>query len=205
MFPGVDGSRADVVVLRTTRRFGPRLLEASRRLAGRIGLPGTIGEADQQAFLNPSAAADRSDGRAQVITFDTDRAETEALADLLRRAHLEDGIGWSDMAVLVRSGRTTIPGLRRALMAAGVPVEVASDETPLVREPAVLPLLDALNAVADPHGWLRRRPRPQSPGLATRRSRRCRRACARPSPASTRPAGGRCGAVLRRAVARGAA
>ena len=154
MFPTVDGRRADVVVLRTTRRFGPRLLEASRRVAGRIGLPGTIGEAEQQAFLDPLAVVDHGDGRAQALTFDTDRAETEALADLLRRAHLEDGIGWSDMAVLVRSGRGTIPGLRRSLMAAGVPVEVAADETPLVREPAVLPLLDALNAVADPHGWL---------------------------------------------------
>ena len=154
MFPRADGGRADVVVLRTTRRFGPRLLEASRRVAGRIGLPGTIGEEEQRAFLDPVAAGDHGAGRAHVLTFDTARAETEGLADLLRRAHLEDGLGWSDMAVLVRSGRTTIPGLRRSLLAAGVPVEVAADETPLVREPAVVPLLDALHAVADPDGWL---------------------------------------------------
>jgi ATP-dependent exoDNAse (exonuclease V) beta subunit len=38
---------------------------------------------------------------------------------------------------------------RRGLAAAGVPVEVASDETPLVREPAVRPLLDALRAVVN--------------------------------------------------------
>ena len=38
------------------------------------------------------------------------------------------------MAVLVRSGRNSIPGLRRALGAVGVPVEVASDNVPLVRE-----------------------------------------------------------------------
>ena len=82
-----------------------------------------------------------------VRTFDTERAEAEHLADLLRRAHLEDGIPWDDMAVLVRSGRASIPPLRRALGAAGVPVEVASDELPLVRDPAVLPLLDALRAV----------------------------------------------------------
>ena len=84
-----------------------------------------------------------------MLTFDTARAETEHVADLLRRAHLEDGIGWSEMAVLVRSGRSSIPALRRSLAAAGVPVEVASDETPLVREPAVLPLLGALGVVAD--------------------------------------------------------
>ncbi len=83
----------------------------------------------------------------EVRTFDTARAETEHVADLLRRAHLEDGIAWSEMAVLVRSGRTSIPPLRRSLGAAGVPVEVAADDTPLVREPAVTPLLDALSAV----------------------------------------------------------
>ena len=41
------------------------------------------------------------------------------------------------------------PGLRRSLGAAGVPVEVASDDTPLVREPAVLPLLEALRVVVN--------------------------------------------------------
>ena len=53
------------------------------------------------------------------------------------------------MAVLVRSGRSTLPALRRSLAAAGVPVEVASDDTPLVREPAVMPLLAALRIVVD--------------------------------------------------------
>ena len=35
------------------------------------------------------------------------------------------------------------------MTAAGIPVEVASDDTPLVREPAVLPLLEALRVVLD--------------------------------------------------------
>ena len=39
-----------------------------------------------------------------------------------------------------------IPGLRRSLGAAGVPVEVAADDVPLVADPAVAPLLDALRA-----------------------------------------------------------
>ncbi|MEO7350851.1 MAG: ATP-dependent DNA helicase, partial [Marmoricola sp.] len=85
----------------------------------------------------------------EVFTYDTERAEVERVADLLRRAHLEDGVAWSQMAVLVRSGRASIPLLRRGLAGAGVPVEVASDETPLVREPAVRPLLDALRAVVN--------------------------------------------------------
>jgi len=147
-FPTRAGSPAPVVALRTTRRFGPRLLVAAQRVAGRLGLPGTIDEEARAAFLRPQAApGPHGDGKVRVLTFDTDRSEAEHLADLLRRAHLEDGIEWSDMAVLVRSGRASIPPLRRALGAAGVPVEVAGDELPLVRDPAVLPLLDALRAV----------------------------------------------------------
>jgi superfamily I DNA/RNA helicase/RecB family exonuclease len=147
-FPRSDGAPADVVALRTTRRFGAHLLLASQRVASRLALPGSIPDSAKDAFLRPVSSAPTK-GRAEVMTFDTDRAEAEHLADLLRRAHLEDGIDWSEMAVLVRSGRATIPSLRRSLGAAGVPVEVVSDEVPLVRDPAVVPLLDAVRAVVN--------------------------------------------------------
>ncbi len=148
VFPQADGRPADVVALGTTRRFGPRILTAAQRVAERIGLPGTIPEVAREAFLAPTAVAGaHGDGRVVVRTFDSDRGEAEHLADLLRRAHLEDGIPWDEMAVLVRSGRQSIPPLRRSLGAAGVPVEVASDEVPLVRDPAALPLIDALRVV----------------------------------------------------------
>ena len=149
-FPTRKGRPADVVALRTTRRFGPRLLRASRHVAASIGITGSIPVETYQHFRNPEpAASQHGPGEVEVLTFDTPRAETEHVADLLRRAHLEDGVAWSDMAVLVRSGRSTIPSLRRSLVAAGVPVEVASDDTPLVREPAVVPLLAALGVVVD--------------------------------------------------------
>ncbi|MEZ5091655.1 ATP-dependent helicase [Nocardioides sp.] len=150
-FPRADGGPAPVVSLRTTRRFGPRLLTATQRVAARIGLPGSVDEAAREAFLSPVALDDGpgDGGRVRVCTFDTERAEAEHLADLLRRAHLEDGVAWDRMAVLVRSGRASIPPLRRALGAAGVPVEVARDDLPLVQDPSVLPLLDALRAAVD--------------------------------------------------------
>ena len=106
-------------------------------------------------------------GRVEVATFETERAEAEHLADLLRRAHLEDGIGWDQMAVLVRSGRNSIPGLRRALGAAGVPVEVASDDVPLVRDPAVTADARCPACRAQPR---QRGPRPRG----VRRPRPCR-------------------------------
>ncbi|WP_082621024.1 ATP-dependent helicase [Nocardioides sp. Soil796] len=149
-FPHRGGAPADVVALRTTRRFGPHLLLASQRVARRLSLAGTIPAEARESFLAPvSEAGDLGNGRVDVLTFDTARAETEHLADILRRAHLTDGVAWSRMAVLVRSGRTSIPALRRSLGAAGVPVEVSSDDTPLVREPAVAPLLAALRAVVN--------------------------------------------------------
>jgi len=143
-----DGEPAETVVLGTTRRFGSHLLRPAQRVAARLPVPAGVPRAALARFLAPTAEAD-DDGRVELLTYDTDRAEAEHLADLLRRAHLEDGLAWSEMAVLVRSGRATIPGLRRALLAAGVPVEVASDDTPLVREPAVAPLLAALAIAVD--------------------------------------------------------
>ena len=149
-FTTTAGSPAPVVALGTTRRFGSRLLRASRQVAASIGVTGAIPAEAYERFRHPEPAANvYGRGSVEVFTFDTSRAETEHVADLLRRAHLEDGIGWSDMAVLVRSGRSTIPSLRRSLAAAGVPVEVAGDETPLVREPAVAPLLAALGLLVD--------------------------------------------------------
>ncbi len=116
-FPGVfgraDGALADVIALGTTRRFGANLLTASRRVVARIGVPASI-PADQRAvFRDPVAADGLPPGKAEVLLFPTGGAEAEHIADLLRRAHLEDGVGWTDMAVLVRSGQLSIPALRR--------------------------------------------------------------------------------------------
>ena len=136
----------------TVRPAAAARVPAGRRR--RLPLSGSIDPEARARVPAPRAEpadqpGDRAPGRVEVLTFDTERAEAEHLADLLRRAHLEDGVAWSDMAVLVRSGRTSIPALRRALAAAGVPVEVASDDTPLVQEPAVRSLVDALRAVVN--------------------------------------------------------
>ena len=61
-FPRPDGTPAPVVPLRTTRRFGPRLLVATQRVAGRIGLPGAIDVEARESFLHPVAAETTDDG-----------------------------------------------------------------------------------------------------------------------------------------------
>jgi superfamily I DNA/RNA helicase/RecB family exonuclease len=149
-FPNRDGAPAEVVTLRTTRRFGPNLLDAASRIAKRLPMAGSINARAQADFLAPTARGHRhGEGRVDVLTFDNPRAEAEHLSDLLRRAHLRDGLPWEEMAVLVRSGSEMIPALRRSLLAAGVPVEVASDEVSLAHDPAVGALLAALRAVMD--------------------------------------------------------
>ncbi|MBW0107128.1 UvrD-helicase domain-containing protein, partial [Pseudonocardia sp. KRD-291] len=90
------------------------------------------------------------DGPVQVRVFGSAAAEAGWIADRLRRAHLVDGVPWAEMAVLSRSARRTLPALRRALAAAGVPIAAPPDELPLSRQPAVVPLLLVLRGAGRP-------------------------------------------------------
>ncbi|WP_435833641.1 ATP-dependent helicase [Streptomyces albogriseolus] len=144
-FPRADGRPAPVQVLRTSRRSGAALLEATRRITRRMPLPRLPAE---KVRLHREPASVREGGRVEVYTYPTAGTELDNIADILRRAHLEDGVPWNDMAVLVRAGARTLPTVRRALTSAGVPVDVDGDDLPLRHEPAVAPLLTALRAVA---------------------------------------------------------
>ncbi len=144
LFRTREGAPAPVLALQQTRRFGPGLLAASRSVASRLGMPRSLPPEVHQAFRHPRPDPTRPRGRVEVLTCTSAGAEAEHIAEILRAAHLRDGLPWEEMAVLVRSGRTSIPPLARALVAAGVPVEVAGDEIPLSADPAVRPLLLAL-------------------------------------------------------------
>lgn len=144
-FPRGDGQPADISVLRTAHRFGAALLHASRQVAHRMPTQ-RLPAAQLRAHREPAPAYDG--GQVEVYRYPTPGAEVDNIADLLRRAHLEDGVAWSDMAVLVRSGGRSLPSLRRALTSAGVPLDVDGDDLPLRAEPAVSPLLLALRCAA---------------------------------------------------------
>ncbi|MER5729791.1 ATP-dependent DNA helicase [Streptomyces sp. NPDC002138] len=142
VFPG-----AQIRSLTVSRRSGAGLLAATRLLATRMPmtrLPAAAVRAHREL------RATREGGRVEVHTYPTAATELENIADILRRAHLEDGVPWQDMAVLVRAGGRTLPQMRRALIAAGVPAETDGADTPLRHEPAVTPLLTALRAAATP-------------------------------------------------------
>ncbi len=72
-------------------------------------------------------------------------AESALIADALRRAHLVDGVPWSQMAVIVRSVPRVGSSLGRALMSAGVPVDSPAPDAVLSDQPAVRALLTVLD------------------------------------------------------------
>ncbi|MFB7551528.1 UvrD-helicase domain-containing protein [Streptomyces sp. NPDC056154] len=144
-FRRADGTPAPVGVLTTSRRSGGQLLAATRLLTRRMPLT-RLPSAKVRAHRELVAV--REGGNVEAYTYPTASAELDNIADLLRRAHLEDGVPWNEMAVLVRAGGRTIPSVRRALTSAGVPLEIDGDDLPLRHEPAVAPLLTALRAVA---------------------------------------------------------
>ncbi|WP_084458621.1 ATP-dependent helicase [Nocardia caishijiensis] len=74
---------------------------------------------------------DESSVRVRMLS--TPAKEAALIADHLRRAHLTDGVPWSDMAVIVRSVPLSLAPLRRALLAAGVPVRRPAVAEPLAR------------------------------------------------------------------------
>src|SRR5690606_3145488 len=124
------GRPAPTVALLTPRRFGPRILGAARIALGNPPLPPGLDAQAAERHRNLHSAA-RDAGRVEVATYASATAEAEHIAGILRRAHLDDGLAWSEMAVLVRTG-ADLTRLQRVLGPAGVPVEVAGDEVPLV-------------------------------------------------------------------------
>ncbi|WP_190142236.1 ATP-dependent helicase [Streptomyces glebosus] len=140
-----DGTPAPVAVLGTSRRSGATLLAATRLLTRRMPLTRLPA---QKVRAHREPAPVRDGGRVEVYTYPTPGAELDNIADILRRAHLEDGVPWREMAVLVRAGGRSLPAVRRALTSAGVPLDIDGDDLPLRHEPAVAPLLTALRAAA---------------------------------------------------------
>ncbi|MFE9929009.1 ATP-dependent helicase [Streptomyces sp. NPDC005533] len=139
-FPG-----ARIRALTVGRRSGAALLTATRLLTTRMPLPRLPSDAVR---AHRDLAPVREGGRVEVFTYPTAGAELDNIADILRRANLEDGVPWQDMAVLVRAGGRTLPAMRRALISAGVPTETDGTDTPLRHEPAITPLLTALRLAA---------------------------------------------------------
>lgn len=77
-------------------------------------------------------------------------SEAAYVAGRLRQAHLEDGIPWSRMAVIMRSANLQMSTYERALRHAGVPTLVHAEDLPIHQQPAVKPFLLLLRCALRP-------------------------------------------------------
>ena len=150
-FRSPDDQPAQVIALGTCRRSGPALLAASRRVAARLpAAPAARPAGGRSGHRDLAPLPGAPPGEVRVITATSTSQEAALVADVLRRAHLHDGVPWEAMAVLVRSVTHQVPLLRRALASAGVPAVVAGDELPLTAEPGPRPLLLLLRCALRP-------------------------------------------------------
>ncbi|MFZ2174640.1 MAG: ATP-dependent DNA helicase, partial [Rhodococcus sp. (in: high G+C Gram-positive bacteria)] len=133
-----DKGEARQVLLPRNFRSSAEVAEVAARITSR--LPGHF----PHRIWTPTTEG----GRKSVRVLSTQAKEAALIADTLRRAHLLDGVPWSEMAVIVRSVPRALAPLRRALLAAGVPVATAASELPLARQYGVSGLLLVLRALS---------------------------------------------------------
>lgn len=147
-FPDAEGEPAPVVVLDHARRFGERIRAVADQWIAPVGL----GELPRQAReAHRAPRCEGPEGSVEALTFRSSGAQAAGIADLLRRAHLDEAepLPWSQMAVIVRAG-ADIARIRLALLQAGVPVEVPAADQPLASDPALGPFLTGLRLGASP-------------------------------------------------------
>ena len=136
-------------MLRNTRRFGRAIRDAARVIIGdrlHVGLP----VEQQRLHRNPQLADESAETPpVRVTTYDGETSRAIHVAREIREMNIDNGLDWSQMAVLVRTGGQ-LAAVQRAMLADGIPVAVAADEIPLRSEPAVAALLQAVRLCAHP-------------------------------------------------------
>lgn len=140
---GFRGADADLlsadspaVTLTRSHRCAPAIARAISGMAA--GLPGT-----GWRVLDGRDGDD--EGSVTVTVAASPHAEAAVIADTLRRAHLVDGVPWSQLAVIVRSV-SAAAALTRALAVAGVPVDAPTVGGAVIENPCVRSLLAVLTS-----------------------------------------------------------
>jgi superfamily I DNA/RNA helicase/RecB family exonuclease len=138
------------LVLETAHRQSPTLRALTAQLTSRIGAaaagaqrrarPGHSVEPRGDERSGAGAEAPELGGPLLALTASSPARERTLIADVLRERHLIDGVPWSRMAVIVRSG-ALVPPLVRALALAEVPVRSTAPGRPLREHPAARALI----------------------------------------------------------------
>lgn len=138
--PALLRTDTPAVVLTESHRCSTAVAAAVTGIARR--LPGADGRRE-------FTGAPGRPGSVSVRITGSTHAESTLIADALRRAHLIDGVPWSQMAVIVRSVSRVGAALGRTLTASGVPVDLPGTDAGLAQQPAVRALLIVADATAN--------------------------------------------------------
>lgn len=133
------GRSTAVTELGTIHRFGAELEQAVAAVRQRLPRPPGSAPRATQA-VGPA-------GSVGLWRCADDAEQAAVVAAELHAAHLEGGIDFAEMAVLVRSGSGSEP-IVAALIEAGIPVQRPGDEIPLAQNPAVRTLVLGLHIAA---------------------------------------------------------
>ena len=138
----------EVVALRNCRRFGSGLRAAAEVEIAKVDYAGSTAWARARAAHRSPSCVGEVEGTVDVFLAADPRSEAALIAERIR-ALRHEGVDYADIAVLARTVEQLVP-LRRGLIAAGIPVDVHGDHTPVRHEQAVVPLLNALLLVESP-------------------------------------------------------
>ncbi len=151
--------RRDVATLRlgVSHRQGRNLLAFTGAVTSRIGTAETVGHrnpalvsavgsagnAGTAGTVGAVGAAAPVPGEVLTLTGGTPARLWSTLARRLRGHHVNDGVGWNDMAIVVR-GRAQVSAIARALALADVPTRTSVGGTPLREDSAARALLSVV-------------------------------------------------------------
>lgn len=147
-FAGSDGRPAEVLALRTVRRYGSDIARVARAALAPAALPGLPAQV-QRSHRTPVIERGSEVPGVTVLSCESMIARDRHIAQQIRAAHVYDKVPWRQMAVLVRASQD-LRSIERSLYLAGVPAAIAADEIPLRAEPAVAALLTLVEVAAAP-------------------------------------------------------
>ncbi|MDY3127474.1 MAG: ATP-dependent DNA helicase [Corynebacterium sp.] len=84
-----------------------------------------------------------------VAVTESENTQRNVIVDLIRRRHLDDGVLWQDIAVIVRSAGD-IGAIRRTLLSAGIPVHINPTDVVLKEQRIVEAVLLGVKALTQP-------------------------------------------------------
>lgn len=124
-----------VVVLGRSWRMAPQVSSLYSSLVQRLGVTAGAKHRTQQPVRQVSENTEQSSAQVSTYAAPSPRHEMAYVAAMMRRA-VRRGAAWPEIAVVVRAG-TSLSGVRRHLVAQGIPVAAAVDHTPMRSQPSV--------------------------------------------------------------------